>query len=228
MTNERPTGTTPVIGQRSHIARFQDAILFDPVKNPEFFNGWPEHEEMFSRLLYGLAFFHAVVQERRTFGPLGWNIPYGFNDSDFDISVQQLQMFINESDNPFEALSYLIGECNYGGLVAVPPELEAFSTALMLGRLPTNWAAVSYPSLKNLPSYVSDFLNQMHFLHKWLSGGKPPSYWVSDLFFTQAFLTGVKQNYARKYTIPIDKLTFDFEILQTENSETPPIVKHRY
>lgn len=41
----------------------------------------------------------------------------GFNDSDFDISVQQLKMFINESDDPFEALSYLIGECNYGGRV---------------------------------------------------------------------------------------------------------------
>ncbi|CAH0561300.1 unnamed protein product [Brassicogethes aeneus] len=377
MTNEPPTGL------QNNLLK---SYINEPVKNAEFYNGCPEHDDMFARMLYGLAFFHAVVQERRTFGPLGWNIQYGFNDSDFDISVKQLQMFINESEDPFEALTYLIGECNYGGrvtddwdrrlivtiledfinpivaknpkykfsdvgtcynlpdgtdyeafinhiqtlpqmhppeifglhtnagitrdlkdsylllgsvlkaygetaggsggetdkylmglteeliekipnpfnievskakfpidysesmntvlvqemerfnrllkvvkaslqtmqkaiqgLVAMSPAVEALGTSLFLARIPTSWASVSYPSLKNLPNYVTDLIARVKFLQTWFENGKPNTYWVSGFFFTQAFLTGVKQNYARKHKIPIDKLTFDFEIMQTEN-----------
>ncbi|XP_030596674.1 dynein heavy chain 3, axonemal isoform X2 [Archocentrus centrarchus] len=376
MTNEPPKGIKANLlrSYRSH-----------PISDPEFFEG-SKKQVIWQKLLFGLTFFHALVQERRTFGPLGWNIPYEFNESDLGISLRQIQMFLSEYEEvPLEALTYLTGECNYGGRVTddkdrrlllsllsifyswevieqecyklcegdlyyVPPhgpyetyvdyirslpisadpcvfglhsnaditkdnqetnqllegvlltlprqsgggvkspedvvdklaehilsklpadfdiqmvmdkypvkyeesmntvlrqevirfnrltdvvrvslvnirkalkgqivmssELENIFNSMLVGKVPAMWAAKSYPSLKPMGSYVTDLLARLQFLQNWIDKGPPTVFWLSGFYFTQSFLTGVSQNFARKYTIPIDYIGFEFEVTKEES-----------
>ncbi|KAM7536598.1 hypothetical protein Aperf_G00000086397 [Anoplocephala perfoliata] len=68
-------------------------------------------------VVYGMCLFHAVILERKKFGPLGWNIPYEFNDSDRECAILNLGLFSNENGFAWDALKYITAEITYGGRV---------------------------------------------------------------------------------------------------------------
>lgn len=102
---------------------------YSNIKDEDFTNSGKPQE--LQKLTFCLAFFHAIILERRKFGPLGWNIPYEWMNSDFDASKLHLKMYIEEyNDIPFKILQFLIGVINYGGRVTDDKDSKLISAIL--------------------------------------------------------------------------------------------------
>ena len=80
--------TEPPRGIKANLKRsYQNLITEETYASCRSAKEGIDNQVAFKRLLFGLCFFHATVQERRKFGPLGWNIRYEFNDSDLVTSI---------------------------------------------------------------------------------------------------------------------------------------------
>jgi dynein heavy chain len=118
LTNEPPKGIRANLTRS--LANVDSWSPFDACGDAgsEFEDGSGPKLPAWKKLAFGLCFFHALIQERRKFGPLGWNIRYEFNDSDLETSLQVLKMFLSEQPAiPWDALRYVTGQINYGGRV---------------------------------------------------------------------------------------------------------------
>jgi len=119
ITNEPPKGLRANLGRT-----FQDI-------SEESYESCAAKPNEFKKMLYGLAIFHAVILERRKFGPIGWNIPYEWMDSDFQVSREQVRLYLISQDQvPWVTMQYLIAEVNYGGRVTDDKDVRLISAVL--------------------------------------------------------------------------------------------------
>nr|QVD39637.1 Dynein heavy chain, cytoplasmic [Schistocerca gregaria] len=80
-----------------------------------------------ARLYFLLAWFHAIVQERLRYVPLGWAKYYEFNESDLRVACDTLDTWIEATAMgrtnlppekvPWDALVTLLSQCIYGGKI---------------------------------------------------------------------------------------------------------------
>ncbi|NXS46386.1 DYH9 protein, partial [Balaeniceps rex] len=103
ITNEAPTG------MHANLHKALDNFNQDTLE-------MCTRENEFKSILFALCYFHALVAERRKFGPQGWNHSYPFNAGDLTISVNVLRNYLEASSKvPYDDLRYLFGEIMYGG-----------------------------------------------------------------------------------------------------------------
>lgn len=98
------------------------------------------------------------------------------------------------------------------GLVVMSADLDAIFDALANAKVPGAWLK-TYPSLKPLGAWTRDLLQRILQLQQWISDTYPRVFWLSGFTYPTGFLTAVLQTTARKNSVPIDTLSFEFSII---------------
>ncbi|XP_059098400.1 dynein axonemal heavy chain 7-like [Tigriopus californicus] len=85
--------------------------------------------DSFKRICFGLAMFHAIINERRSYINCGWNQQYNFSEPDYDVMIHQLQ---TESIQSTDSLHYLLSNLTYGGRMEDELDMRTLETIVKL------------------------------------------------------------------------------------------------
>ncbi|KAH0794512.1 Dynein heavy chain family protein [Histomonas meleagridis] len=105
------------------------------------------------------------------------------------------------------------------GEVLMSIELSELYHNLINKQIPKQWANISYPSQKPLIPWYKDLIKRIDFIQNWIKKGEPNVFWFSGFYFPQSFLTAILQNHSRKYSVPIDTLEFEAEIMNQNKDD---------
>lgn len=87
--------------------------------------------------------------------------PVAYGECMNAVLVQEMERFNALSHAIRESLLDLMRAAN--GTIAMTPALEAVAMSLSAGKCPAVWACLSYPSVKSLGGYITDFVERIHF-----------------------------------------------------------------
>jgi len=118
--------TDPPKGVQAGLSRtFQTMVNQDFLEKVEPYDKWRS-------IVFALCFMHSVIQERKKFGPLGFCIPYAFNNSDLEASLTYIEKHMTTSMNlnipiSWKAIQYMVSDVQYGGKITDGLDREQFS-----------------------------------------------------------------------------------------------------
>ena len=144
-----------------------------------------------SRLFFLLSWFHAVVQERLRYLPLGWSKGYEFNDSDFEAALGTIDSWltamakgkanVDPAQIPWVAIRTLIKQAVYGGRVDSDYDqrvVDAFVDRVFTPRAyESDYALVDAPDARLAVPEGTQISQFMEWTHQ-LPEREPPS-WLS-------------------------------------------------
>lgn len=140
------------------------------------------------------------------------NYPFLYEESMNSVLLQELARYNKLIETIRSSLRTLLKTLE--GKVTASAEMDELFSAMKNNTIPQLFKKKSYPSNKPLQGYIDDLRRRLQSYETWIERGKPSCFWISGFFFTQSFLTGVKQNFARKYQFPIDKIDFQYRVLK--------------